>query len=242
MTYPPTTRLGLIKPERDDLVNVEDLNGNFDVLDLTAGAFATTSSDVSAGLYVGQLKFETNTGVVYIWTGSAWTALLAQTQVAMPAPVEDVTTTSQNILRTNSEFPLPPNTSYNWAPLPTDPVSLNITLSQTTWCDVSFFAHFTDASTAAGGTQVLFAPRMTGATVLTPGTNKATLVKSIDKIIIRDAGTTKSGQGSGFQSFKAQLFPGTTTVDLLATIVNSSSLGVIVACDHARLQVTPLHL
>lgn len=67
-----TTRLGLIKPDFVDVVDVTDLNSNADDIDAAVGAAIVTSSTRPATPWAGQIIFETDTLTPYVWDGSAW--------------------------------------------------------------------------------------------------------------------------------------------------------------------------
>jgi hypothetical protein len=70
-----TTRLGLIKPDLTDNVDVDDLNDNFDDIDAAVGAAVVTSTTRPGSPWDGQIIFETDTGDSFAWDGSAWQPL-----------------------------------------------------------------------------------------------------------------------------------------------------------------------
>lgn len=67
-----TSRLGLIKPDYSDNVDVADLNSNADDIDAAVGAQVVTSSTRPSTPYTGQLIYETDTDKTFAWTGAAW--------------------------------------------------------------------------------------------------------------------------------------------------------------------------
>jgi len=70
-----TPKLGLLKPAGSDLINVTtQLDDNYDKIDNNAGTFVCTSSTRPSGgsRFTGQLIFETDTNLVWVWNGSAW--------------------------------------------------------------------------------------------------------------------------------------------------------------------------
>lgn len=72
-----TTKLGLRKPDTSDLVNVlTDLNANFDILDVNPGTFvgiaAARAALSGSALWVGRHAIETDTGLEYVYNGTAW--------------------------------------------------------------------------------------------------------------------------------------------------------------------------
>jgi hypothetical protein len=67
-----TTKLGLIKPDFVDVVDITDLNSNADDIDAAVGFSIVTSSTRPASPYTGQSIFETDTGDSFIWDGAAW--------------------------------------------------------------------------------------------------------------------------------------------------------------------------
>ena len=78
-----TSRLKLFKPATSDVVDVAvDLNTNFDLMDTNVGAIVCTSSTRPSGgaLYTGLFIYETDTGLAYVYNGSAFVT------VAQPAP------------------------------------------------------------------------------------------------------------------------------------------------------------
>jgi hypothetical protein len=67
-----TTRLGLIKPDYVDDVDIADINSNMDDIDSAVGATICTSTTRPGSPFTGQLIFETNTDKFLVWTGSVW--------------------------------------------------------------------------------------------------------------------------------------------------------------------------
>lgn len=72
-----TTKLGLVKPDGGDLVDIAVLNANADKIDASAGPTICTSTTRPTSPYNGQLIFETNTYNQYIWVSatSTWARL-----------------------------------------------------------------------------------------------------------------------------------------------------------------------
>lgn len=70
----PTARLGLLKPERPDQFLTSDIAANWAKVDQYPGSFICTSttrptwSTAQAGMWIS----ETDTGLSWRWTGSAW--------------------------------------------------------------------------------------------------------------------------------------------------------------------------
>jgi hypothetical protein len=67
-----TTKLGLIKPDLIDIVDIADLNNNADDIDAAVGAAIVTSSTRPSVPWVGQIIFETDTDKTLVWGGTAW--------------------------------------------------------------------------------------------------------------------------------------------------------------------------
>jgi len=67
-----TTKLGLIKPDFVDVVDVADLNTNADDIDAAVGFAIVTSSTRPSTPWTGQSIFETDTESSFIWDGTAW--------------------------------------------------------------------------------------------------------------------------------------------------------------------------
>lgn len=67
-----TTRLGLIKPDYVDVVDIADLNSNADDIDAAVGYTICTSTTRPSTPWTGQAIFETDTLTPYVWDGSAW--------------------------------------------------------------------------------------------------------------------------------------------------------------------------
>lgn len=69
-----TTKLGLIKPDLTDVVDVGNLNDNADDIDAAVGFTLCTSATRPATPWAGQTIFETDTTSSFVWDGSAWQA------------------------------------------------------------------------------------------------------------------------------------------------------------------------
>jgi hypothetical protein len=67
-----TTKLGLIKPDFVDVVDVSELNSNADDIDAAVGFAIVTSATRPSAPWSGQVIFETDTGRSFVWDGSAW--------------------------------------------------------------------------------------------------------------------------------------------------------------------------
>jgi hypothetical protein len=67
-----TTKLGLIKPDFVDVVDITDLNSNADDIDAAVGFTICTNATRPGSPWTGQSIFETDTGDSFIWDGSAW--------------------------------------------------------------------------------------------------------------------------------------------------------------------------
>ncbi len=70
-----TTKLGLIKPDFTDVVDITDLNSNADDIDAAVGATIVTSATRPVTPFAGQVIFETDTSKSFVWDGSAWQIL-----------------------------------------------------------------------------------------------------------------------------------------------------------------------
>jgi hypothetical protein len=70
-----TTKLGLIKPDFVDIVDISELNTNFDDIDAAAGADLVTSTTRPSSPWDGQVIFETDTSKSFVWDGTAWKVL-----------------------------------------------------------------------------------------------------------------------------------------------------------------------
>jgi hypothetical protein len=70
-----TTKLGLIKPDFVDVVDVADLNTNADDIDAAVGFAIVTSSTRPSSPWAGQAIFETDTGLSFSWDGDSWEAI-----------------------------------------------------------------------------------------------------------------------------------------------------------------------
>lgn len=76
------TSKGLIKPTDAEAQDIAVLNANSDRLNSFAmGTYVCTSTTrpTGANLWQGQLIFETDTGSVYIWDGTTWNTVAADT-------------------------------------------------------------------------------------------------------------------------------------------------------------------
>jgi hypothetical protein len=67
-----TTKLGLIKPDFVDVVDISDLNTNFDDIDDAVGSTIVTSTTRPGTPFAGQVIFETDTEKSFVWDGSTW--------------------------------------------------------------------------------------------------------------------------------------------------------------------------
>lgn len=67
-----TTKLGLIKPDYVDVVDIADLNSNADDIDAAVGFVICTSTTRPSTPWSGQSIFETDTGSSFVWDGAAW--------------------------------------------------------------------------------------------------------------------------------------------------------------------------
>ena len=67
-----TTKLGLIKPDFVDVVDIGELNSNADDIDAAAGMAIVTSATRPVSPWAGQIIHETDTGNSFVWDGTAW--------------------------------------------------------------------------------------------------------------------------------------------------------------------------
>lgn len=68
-----TTKLGLRKPDRTDLIYVPtDLDGVYDKIDAAVGDTICTTATRPAVPWSGQPIYETDTGAEAVWNGAAW--------------------------------------------------------------------------------------------------------------------------------------------------------------------------
>ena len=67
-----TTKLGLIKPDFVDVVDIADLNSNADDIDAAVGSTIVTSATRPVSPWAGQVIFETDTELSFVWDGSTW--------------------------------------------------------------------------------------------------------------------------------------------------------------------------
>lgn len=67
-----TTKLGLIKPDFVDVVDITDLNTNADDIDAAVGFTICTNATRPSTPWTGQSIFETDTASSFIWDGTAW--------------------------------------------------------------------------------------------------------------------------------------------------------------------------
>jgi hypothetical protein len=67
-----TTKLGLIKPDFVDVVDISDLNSNADDIDAAVGSTIVTSITRPVSPFTGQVIFETDTELSFVWDGSTW--------------------------------------------------------------------------------------------------------------------------------------------------------------------------
>jgi hypothetical protein len=67
-----TTKLGLIKPDFNDVVDITNLNDNADDIDAAVGMTIVTSTTRPVSPWDGQIIHETDTGNSFVWDGTAW--------------------------------------------------------------------------------------------------------------------------------------------------------------------------
>jgi hypothetical protein len=67
-----TTKLGLIKPDFVDVVDISDLNSNADDIDAAIGSTIVTSATRPSTPFAGQVIYETDTEDSLVWDGTAW--------------------------------------------------------------------------------------------------------------------------------------------------------------------------
>jgi hypothetical protein len=67
-----TTKLGLIKPDLIDIVDISQLNSNADDIDAAVGSTIVTSATRPAVPFAGQVIFETDTELSFVWDGATW--------------------------------------------------------------------------------------------------------------------------------------------------------------------------
>lgn len=69
-----TSRLALTKPDVSDMMNIGDniLSRNYTILDGAVGAPTFTSGTRPSSPWAGRVIFESDTGNVMFWNGSAW--------------------------------------------------------------------------------------------------------------------------------------------------------------------------
>ena len=67
-----TTKLGLIKPDFVDVVDISQLNTNANKIDLAVGATVCTSTTRPGTPWSGQIIYQTDTLSAKIWNGTAW--------------------------------------------------------------------------------------------------------------------------------------------------------------------------
>ena len=67
-----TTKLGLIKPDFVDVVDISDLNSNADDIDAAVGSTIVTSITRPVSPFTGQVIFETDTELSFVWDGLTW--------------------------------------------------------------------------------------------------------------------------------------------------------------------------
>lgn len=83
-----TTRLELYKPGGglsgtnlpDEYADIDKINGNMDLIDDAVGFFICTSSTRPTNPFPGQAILQTNDGNSYIWSGSEWAQLKAESE------------------------------------------------------------------------------------------------------------------------------------------------------------------
>jgi hypothetical protein len=67
-----TSKLGLIKPDFVDVVDISELNSNADDIDAAVGSTIVTSATRPVSPFTGQVIFETDTELSFVWDGSTW--------------------------------------------------------------------------------------------------------------------------------------------------------------------------
>jgi hypothetical protein len=67
-----TTKLGLIKPDFVDVVDISELNSNADDIDAAVGSTIVTSITRPGSPFLGQVIYETDTEDSFVWDGSTW--------------------------------------------------------------------------------------------------------------------------------------------------------------------------
>ena len=70
-----TTKLGLTKPDFVDVVDISDLNSNADAIDAAVG-FTIVANEAArpASPWTGQVIYQTDVALTFMWDGSAWAA------------------------------------------------------------------------------------------------------------------------------------------------------------------------
>lgn len=88
-----TARLGLLKPDATDFVNVvTQLSGNLQIIDTNIYTFPCLSSARPGAPFQGMLIYETDTGLIYVWSGAAWTIVTRKYQQATDVATAETTT------------------------------------------------------------------------------------------------------------------------------------------------------
>lgn len=101
-----TTRLGLTKPATTDLVDISVLNTNFDKTDAAAGSTVCTSGTRPSTPYSGQVIYETDTKLSYVWNSStsAWVILMPGAIVCTSSTRPSSPVTGTVIYETNTQL------------------------------------------------------------------------------------------------------------------------------------------
>ena len=71
----PSPKMGLVLPVQQDKFSTADIRGNWEKIDAAPGTHICTSTTRPTGwgaAQAGRKIIETNTGIEYRWTGSAW--------------------------------------------------------------------------------------------------------------------------------------------------------------------------
>ena len=87
-----TPRLGLVKPDPEDLYSLSVWNGNSDKLDAAVGVIVCTSSTRPSTPWNGMSIYETDTQALKVWDGDSWEGnspgILIGLSSAKPNPVQ----------------------------------------------------------------------------------------------------------------------------------------------------------
>lgn len=100
-----TPKLGLEKSTESEIVDINELNDNFDRLDAQAGTRVVTSTTRPAVPWVGQIIFETDTKKIMLWAGSGW-IYVGGGAYAMAAGIAVITTAASPSGSVTATFPV----------------------------------------------------------------------------------------------------------------------------------------